>query len=408
MSSLKEFFPYFSHHQEIVYLDSAATTHKPKTVIDAFTHFYEQENATVHRAIYRASLAATERYNATRETVQKFLNAKRTEEIVFTRGTSDALNLVARSYGKLVLKPGDEILITIMEHHSNIVPWQMIAEETGAILKYIPVNEKGELLWQNTITPCTKIVSVAHVSNVTGTINPIQAMAKEAHKVGAVLVVDGAQSAPHMKIDVQELDCDFFAFSGHKCYGPTGVGVLYGKYELLEKMPPIQGGGDMIQQVEMSHSTYQLPPLRFEAGTPIIAAVIALKSAIDFIQDIGLEQIAKHEQKLLEKATTGLSSIPGLRMIGTAAEKGPIITFTIEGVHPLDVTTMLDLQNIAIRSGHLCAQPILREFGLQTAMRASFGIYNTEDEVDYFITALSEVVRSLKNGYTESDSRIVK
>lgn len=393
---MKEFFPYFTHHKDLIYFDSAATTHKPKVVIDALTRFYEQENATVHRAIYRASLSATERYNATRETVQKFLNARQTEEIIFTRGTSDALNLVARSYGKLVLKPGDEIFISIMEHHSNIVPWQMIAQETGAILKYIPVNEKGELLWQNTITPRTKIVSLAHVSNVTGTINPIQAIAQEAHKHGAILVVDGAQSAPHMKIDVQELDCDFFAFSGHKCYGPTGVGVLYGKYELLEQMPPIEGGGDMIQQVELNRSTYQQPPLRFEAGTPIIAAVIALKSAIDFIQDIGIDRIAKHEQMLLERATRGLLSIPGLRIIGTAPEKGPIITFTIEGVHPLDVTTMLDLQNIAIRSGHLCAQPILREFGLQTAMRASFGIYNTEEEVDCFINALSEIVRSLR------------
>ncbi|HSX13272.1 MAG TPA: cysteine desulfurase [Chlamydiales bacterium] len=394
---MKELFPYFAHHPDLVYLDSAATTHKPKVVIDALTCVYEQENATVHRAIYRSSLSATDRYNATRETVQKFLNAKRSEEIIFTRGTTSSINLVARSYGKMVLKPGDEILISIMEHHSNIVPWQMIAQETGAILKYISVNEKGELLWQNTITPKTKIVALAHVSNVTGTTNPMKEIAKEAHKHGAVVLVDGAQSAPHMKIDVQDLDCDFFAFSGHKCYGPTGVGVLYGKYELLEKMPPIEGGGDMIQTVELDHSTYQLPPLRFEAGTPIIGPVIALKSAIDFILSIGLDKIAQHEQKLLERATKGLLQIPGLRIIGTSSEKGPLITFTIEGVHPLDVTTMLDLQNIAIRSGHLCAQPILREFGLKSAMRVSFGIYNTEEEVDYFIRALSEIVRLLKS-----------
>lgn len=392
MSSLKDRFPYFSHHPEIVYLDSAATTHKPKTVIDTLTRFYEQENATVHRAIYRGSLIATERYNATREAVQKFLNAKCSDEIVFTRGTTASINLVARSYGKMALKPGDEILISVMEHHSNIVPWQMIAQETGASLKYIPVNLKGELLWENTITPRTKIVSLAHMSNVTGTIQPIKEIASVAHKHGAVLLVDGAQSAPHIKIDVQDLECDFFAFSGHKCYGPTGVGVLYGKYELLEKMPSIEGGGDMIQKVELSHSTYQAPPLRFEAGTPIIGPVIALKSAIDFIQEIGPEAIAKHEHKLLEKATTCLLPIPGLKIIGTSPHKGPLITFTIQGVHPLDVATMLDLHNIAIRTGHLCAQPILHQFGTDTAMRVSFGIYNTEKEVDYFLHSLPQIL----------------
>lgn len=397
MHSIKEQFPYFSYHPEAIYLDSAATTHKPKIVIDALTCLYEQENATVHRAIYRASLVATEKYNATRVAVQKFLQAKKAEEIVFTRGTTDAINLVARSYGKMALQKGDEIVISIMEHHSNIVPWQMIAEETGTLLKYIPVNEKGELLWQGLITPRTKIVALAHVSNVTGTINPIREIAKVAHKNGAILLVDGAQSAPHMKIDVQELGCDFFAFSGHKCYGPTGVGILYGKYDLLEKMPPITGGGDMIQKVDLNHSTYQLPPLRFEAGTPIIGPVIALKSAIDFIQEIGLDQIAEHEQKLLEKATFGLTKIPGLRILGTSLNKGPIITFVIDGLHSLDVTTLLDLQNIAIRSGHLCAQPILRHFGLETAMRVSFGIYNSEEEVHVFVRALSEIIQLLKN-----------
>jgi cysteine desulfurase / selenocysteine lyase len=397
MHSIKEQFPYFSYHPETIYLDSAATTHKPKMVIDALTCFYEQENATVHRAIYRASLVATEKYHATRVAVQNFLQAKKAEEIVFTRGTTDAINLVARSFGKMALQKGDEIVISIMEHHSNIVPWQMIAEETGALLKYIPVNEKGELLWQGLITTRTKIVALAHVSNVTGTINPIREIAKVAHENGAILLVDGAQSAPHMKIDVQELDCDFFAFSGHKCYGPTGVGILYGKYDLLEKMPPITGGGDMIQKVDLNHSTYQLPPLRFEAGTPIIGPVIALKSAIDFIQGIGLDQIDEHEQKLLEKATFGLTKIPGLRILGTSPNKGPIITFVIDGLHSMDVTTLLDLQNIAIRSGHLCAQPILRHFGLETAMRVSFGIYNTEEQVHVFVKALSEIVQLLKN-----------
>lgn len=396
MSSLKDLFPYFSHHPEIIYLDSAATTHKPKVVIDALTCFYEQENATVHRAIYRGSLVATEKYNATRETAQRFLNAAHLEEIVFTRGTTDALNLVARSYGKKFLRAGDEILITVMEHHSNIVPWQMIAEETGAILKYIHVNDRGELLWENTINSKTKIVALAHVSNVTGTINPIQEIAKVAHQFGAVVVVDGAQSAPHMKIDVRVLDCDFFAFSGHKCYGPTGVGILYGKKALLDVMPPIQGGGDMIQKVELDKTTYQPSPLRFEAGTPLIGPVVALKSALDFIQEIGIENIAGHEHKLFEKAIKKISEIPNIRLIGTAREKGPLITFVVDGIHPLDIATMLDLQNIAIRSGHLCAQPILRFFGLESALRVSFGIYNTEDDVDRLMDALATTIRRLR------------
>lgn len=392
VSSIKEFFPYFSHHKDLVYLDSAATTHKPKAMIETLCSFYEQEYATVHRAIYSASLKATEKYHATRETVQKFIHAKSFDEIIFTRGTTDALNLVAKSYGKAFLRPGDEILITQMEHHSNIVPWQMIAQETGASLRWIPVDEWGVLQWQGMITPRTKIVAVAHMSNVTGTINPIREIVQEAHKVGAVVVVDGAQSAPHMRVDVQALDCDFYAFSGHKCYGPTGVGVLYGKKELLEKMPPIQGGGDMIERVEMLSSTYQSPPLRFEAGTPIIAPVIALKSSLDFIQEVGLETVAAHEQKMLRMATAQLLEIKGLRILGTAPEKGPLITFAIEGVHPLDATTLLDLEQIAIRSGHLCAQPILRFFGKETAMRASFGMYNTEEDVDRFVKALSRVV----------------
>ena len=388
---MKEFFPYFRNHPDLVYLDSAATTHKPKVVIDAISSFYEQEYATVHRAIYSASLKSTEQYHAARETVQKFLNAAHGDEIVFTRGTTDALNLVAKSYGKIALRPGDEILITQMEHHSNIVPWQMIAKETGATLRWMPVDERGVLLWKGTITPRTKIVALAHVSNVTGTINPIRAIVQEAHAFGAIVVVDGAQSAPHMKVDVQSLDCDFYAFSGHKCYGPTGVGVLYGKKALLEQMPPIQGGGDMIERVEMLSSTYQMPPLRFEAGTPIIAPVIALKSALDFIQEIGLETIAAHEQKLLCLATSLLTQIPGLRILGTAPDKGPILTFSIDGVHPLDMTTLLDVEGIAIRSGHLCAQPILRFFGLASAMRASFAIYNTEEEVELFVNALSRL-----------------
>ncbi len=388
-------FPIFSHQPDLIYLDSAATTHKPRSVIDALAHFYAAEYATVHRAIYRPSLEATERYNDTREIVRRFLNASHASEIVFTRGTTDALNLVAASYAREILKPGDEILISVMEHHSNIVPWQMVAEQTGALLKYIPVDERGVLLWENAIGPKTKIIALAHVSNVTGTINPIASLSRAAHLAGAVLVVDGAQGAPHIAVDVQKLGCDFYAFSGHKCYGPTGIGVLYGKKELLEKMPPVQGGGDMIVRVDLDRTTYAAPPLRFEAGTPIIGGVIALKAALDFIEKIGRSKIASHEDALLQCATVQLAAIPGLRILGTAPEKGPILTFQIEGVHPLDLATFLDLKHIAIRSGHLCAQPAMRAFGLEAAARASFGIYNTLNEVDRFCEAIQDAIRNL-------------
>ncbi len=392
---MREAFPIFSHHPELIYLDTAATAHKPRSVIDALAHFYAAEYATVHRAIYRPSLEATERYNETRETVQRFINAREASEIVFTRGTTDAINLVAMSYAKNSLKPGDEILISVMEHHSNLVPWQMVAEQTGAKLKFIPVDERGILQWENTIGPKTKIVALAHVSNVTGTINPIAAIARAAHAVGAILLVDGAQAAPHMIVDVQKLGCDFYAFSGHKCYGPTGIGILYGKKELLEKMPPIQGGGDMIARVDLDRTSYAAPPLRFEAGTPLIGGVIGLKAALDFIEDIGRDKIAYHEDALLRRAAGQLAEIPGLRIIGTSPDKGPILTFQIDGVHPLDLATFLDLKNIAIRSGHLCAQPAMRAFGLEAAARASFGLYNTHEEVDRFCLAVKMAANSL-------------
>lgn len=384
-------FPIFTHHPELVYLDSAATAHKPRSVIDALTQFYSSEYATVHRAIYKPSLKATEKYNAAREAARAFLNAAHFEEIVFTRGTTDALNLIAQSYGQR-LGPGDEILISVMEHHSNLVPWQMLAERSGASLRFIPVSANGVLEWQGRITPKTKIISLAHVSNVTGTVNPIGEIAKA--KQNAVLVVDGAQAAPHMPLDVQALGCDFYAFSGHKCYGPTGVGVLYGKKELLESMPPIDGGGDMIERVDLERTTYQAPPLRFEAGTPIIGSVIALKAALDFIQAAGREKIASWEDKLLRRAQEQLAQIPGVKLIGTAPEKGPILTFNIDGIHPLDLASYLDLKHIAIRSGHLCAQPALRAFGCESAARASFGVYNTLQEVDLFCAAV-EQARSL-------------
>jgi cysteine desulfurase/selenocysteine lyase len=388
-------FPIFYAQPKLIYLDSAATSHKPQSVIDTLSRFYAAEYATVHRAIYRPSLEATERYNDAREAVRQFLNADLPSEIIFTRGTTDGLNLVATSYGRTFLKAGDEILISTIEHHSNIIPWQMLAQATGAILKFIPIDERGVLLWENTIGSKTKIVSLAHVSNVTGTINPIAKIARAAHAAGAIVVVDGAQGAPHMEVDVRKLGCDFYAFSGHKCYGPTGIGILYGKKELLDQMPPIQGGGDMIARVELEQSTYAPPPLRFEAGTPLIGGVIALKAALDFIKSIGLKTIAAHESALLKQATEGLLSIPNLRILGTAPNKGPILTFHIEGVHPLDLATLLDLDNIAIRSGHLCAQPAMRAFGLEAAARASFGLYNTPEEVDLFISAVRKAAGKL-------------
>jgi cysteine desulfurase/selenocysteine lyase len=383
-------FPIFESNPDLVYLDSAATCHKPKSVIDALTHFYSHEYATVHRAVYRSSLIATEKYNLARTTAQKFINAAHFEEVIFTRGTTDAINLVAQSYGRTFLKKGDEILISEMEHHSNIIPWQILAKETGAKLCLIPMSPEGILQWEGAITPKTKIVAVAHISNVTGTINPVALIAKEAHRMGAILLVDGAQASAHMKIDVQEIGCDFYAFSGHKCYGPTGIGVLYGKKELLAKMPPIQGGGDMADRVDMESSTYKEAPLRFEAGTPLIGPAIALKSALDFIEKTGRENIRAHEEKLLRLATVEMLKIKGLRILGTAPNKGPLITFVIDGIHPLDVASFLDVKHIAIRSGHLCAQPVLRCFGLEAADRISFGIYNTEEEVHQFIKALRE------------------
>lgn len=386
---MRDEFPIFKEHPELIYLDSAATAHKPACVIEAIQKFYSKDYGTVHRAIYKSSLKATAQYEETREAARKFLNASFTDEIVFTRGTTDAINLVAMSYACNFLEPGDEILISEMEHHSNIVPWQMAAEKTGATLKWIPMNEKGVLEWEGHITKRTKLIALAHVSNVTGTINPIAEIAKAAKLVGAVFLVDGAQAAAHMKIDVQALGCDFYAFSGHKCYGPTGVGVLYGRRELLEVMPPVQGGGDMIEEVYLEKTTYREAPLRFEAGTPLIAEVVALKTALEFVE--------KHrgEDQLLEIATKRLLEIEGLKIIGTALKKGPIITFVIDGIHPLDLATLLDLKGFAIRSGHLCAQPLLRKFGLTAAARVSFGIYNTEEEVYKFADALAAIVEQL-------------
>ncbi len=393
---LREEFPIFTHQPDLVFLDSAATSHKPRGVIDALSYFYSAEYGTVHRAVYRSSMCASEKYRAAREAACRFLHAKEVDEIVFTRGTTDALNLVAASFAPTILRPGDEILVSQMEHHSNLVPWQMVAERTGAILRHIPINSQGILQWVGQITSKTKIVALAHISNVTGTKNPVEAIAKAAHAMGAVFVVDGAQAASHILVDVQAIDCDFYAFSGHKCYGPTGIGILYGKRELLEKMPPLQGGGDMISRVDLSVSTYAAPPLRFEAGTPLIGSAIALKAALDFIEGVGFDRIEAYETSLLRHATERMRSIDGLRILGEAPGKGPIIAFDLEQVHPLDLAMFLDVKNIAIRSGHLCAQPLLRFFGKESAARASFALYNTLEEVDLFCDALLLAARTLR------------
>jgi len=387
-------FPIFDKHPELVYLDSAATTHKPRSVIEALSRFYAEEYATVHRTVYRGAVAATEKYHETREAVRKFVGAERVEEIVFTRGTTESLNLVAQSWGKTFLRAGDEIVVSEGEHHSNLVPWQMLAESTGAVIRWAKIRDDGTIDF-SCINARTKLVAVAHVSNVTGTIHPIADIVRQAHAVGAIVVVDGAQGPSHLPVNVQALDCDFYAFSGHKCYGPTGIGILYGKHSWLEQMPPVHGGGDMIAKVTLEKTTFAAPPLRFEAGTPLIGPVIALKSALDFIESIGIETIAQHEQKLHRALEQGLKTIDGLRFIGSAKHKAPITTFTIDGIHPLDLATLLDLSHIAIRSGHLCAQPCLRRFGLETAARASLGVYNTMHDVERFIDAMHAVTKQL-------------
>lgn len=394
MSSLKDQFPFLSLHKELIYFDSAATTHKPSVFINALHSFYAKEYATVHRTIYKSSLLASEKYHNTRCLVKSLINARQDSEVIFTKGTTDSLNLVALSLGPTVLQEGDEIVLSQFEHHSNLVPWQMLAEKTKAKLKFFPACE-GVLDISNTITSKTKIVSIAHMSNVTGIIHPVKKIVELARQVGAVVVVDGAQGAPHLMVDVQDLDCDFYAFSAHKCYGPTGLGVLYGKKALLDKMPPIFGGGDMIVKVGLEKSTYQEPSLRFEAGTPNIADVVAFGASIQFMQDLGLNWIQSHGKLLRCCLQSYLQDIPGLKILGSSLDKGPILSFTIENLHPLDVATLLDCEDVAIRSGHLCAQPAMECFNIQTAMRASFGVYNTEKEVEIFVQRLKKVIARL-------------
>jgi cysteine desulfurase/selenocysteine lyase len=387
------------HGKPLIYLDSAATAQKPQMVIDAISSFYKDYYGTVHRAIYDLSVRSTHEYENVRQKVKTLLNASKVEEIIFTRGTTDSINIVADSFGRAFVNKGDEVIISESEHHSNIVPWQMMCEARGAVLKVIPINDCSELILEEfaeLLSHKTKIVAVSHIANSTGTVHPIKQIIDMAHKVGAKVLIDGAQSVPHMVVDVQYLDADFYVFSGHKFYGPTGIGILYGKESLLEKMPPHHGGGDMIALVTFPKTTYNVLPLKFEAGTPSIAEVIGLGAAIDYIQDIGLENIHAWEQVLLNHATNKLKSIKGLRIIGTAAEKGAIVSFVVEGVHPLDIGTMLDLRGVAIRTGHQCTQPTMQRLGVSATCRASFGFYNTLEEVDTFVVALQDVLSILR------------
>lgn len=399
---IREDFPMLKksmHGKPLIYFDSAATAQKPQSVIDCIQDFYQNHYGTVHRAVYELVVNSTQAYQETRQKVREFLNANKIEEIIFTKGTTEAINLVASSFGKAFIQPGDEVIISEIEHHSNIVPWQIMCAEREAILKIIPVNDKGELLldaYEKLLTVKTKIVSVGHVSNSIGTINPIKKIISMAHNAGAKVLIDGAQSAPHMSVDVRDLDADFFVFSGHKVFGPTGVGILYGKEVLLDKMPPYQSGGDMIESVTFPKSTYNTLPLKFEAGTPMIAEVIGLGAAIDYINKIGRENIAQWERELLQYATSQLEAIPGLRIIGNATEKGPIISYVVDGIHPLDIGTLLDLRGIAIRTGHHCAQPTMARFNVSATARISFAMYNTMQEVDQFISHLKDVIKLLK------------
>ncbi|WP_149095349.1 cysteine desulfurase [Paenibacillus terrae] len=391
---IREQFPIL--HQEInghplVYLDNAATSQKPLAVIEAIKHYYEYDNSNVHRGVHTLGSRATDAYEGAREKVARFLNAKRSQEIIFTRGTTTALNLVASSYGRANCQEGDEIVITQMEHHSNLIPWQQVAKATGATLKYIPLQEDGSVDLadvENTITENTKIVAIAHVSNVLGVVNPVKEIAAIAHRKGAVIVIDGAQSTPHMKVDVQDIDADFYAFSGHKMCGPTGVGALYGKKALLENMEPIEFGGEMIDDVGLYESTWKELPWKFEGGTPIIAGAVGLGAAIDFLESIGLDAIAQHESRLANYALKRLREVDGLTIYGPAERHVGLVTFNLDDVHPHDVATVLDSKGVAVRAGHHCCQPLMRWLKASATARASFYLYNTEEEVDVLISAL--------------------
>jgi len=382
----------------LVYLDNAATSQKPQVVIDALMRYYQEENSNIHRGVHYLSEKATQSYEASRAKVRKFVNAASVQEVIFVRGTTEGINLVAGSYGRKNIRQGDEVLISAMEHHSNIVPWQILCEEKGAKLRVIPMNDDGELLldeYERLLGEKTRLVAIAHISNALGTVNPIKEMVAVAHRKGIPVLVDGAQAVPHRKVDVQDLGCDFYTFSSHKMFGPTGVGILYGKKQFLDAMPPYQGGGDMIKSVTFEKTIYNDLPYKFEAGTPNIAGGIALGAAIDYMGMLDMEAISTYEHDLLNYATEALRGINGVRIIGTAREKAGVLSFVIEGIHPHDIGTILDDEGIAIRTGHHCAQPVMQRFGVPATARASFAFYNTKDEVDILVKGIHKVIEVL-------------
>jgi len=382
------------HDKPLVYLDNAATTQKPQMVLDAMNRFYQADNSNIHRGVHELSERSTLHYEQARVKIQKFLNAADWREIIFCRGATEGINLVAYTYGRRHVEAGDEIVISAMEHHSNIVPWQILCDEKKAILRIAPINQRGELLldeFEKLLGPRTKLVSIVHVSNALGTVNPVAEIIGIAHRHGVPVFLDGAQAVAHLKVDVQALDCDFYALSGHKMFGPTGIGVLYGKAALLDKMPPYQGGGDMIRNVTFAKTTYNELPYKFEAGTPNIAGTIGLGAAVDYLNGIGLDRVAAYEHDLLAYATEQLERIPGLRIIGTAREKASVISFVLEGVHPHDVGTILDREGVAVRSGNHCAQPVLEWFGVPATTRASIAFYNTRQDIDALVAGIAKV-----------------
>lgn len=399
MSNFKIDFPIFSqliHGKPLVFLDSAASSQKPAAVIHAISKYYQTDHANVHRGVYELSMRATKQFEATRDKIKKFINAAHAREIIFTRGTTDAINLVANSFSRAFIKENDEIMITEMEHHSNIVPWQMVCEEKGAILKVIPVLDNGELdlrVYEQLFSSRTKILAITHVSNVVGTINPLKEIIQIAHAHQVPVLVDGAQAFPHMPVDMQALDCDFYTFSSHKAYGPTGVGVLYGKEKWLNALPPYQGGGDMIERVTFEKTTYNQLPYKFEAGTPNIADVIGFSAALDYLEKIGMHTIFEHEQDLLAYATQRLSAIPGLKILGTSRNKVGVVAFLLDHIHAHDFATVLDHEGIAVRAGHHCAMPLMDRFQVPACVRASFGIYNTEKDIDKLLEGIHSTMR---------------
>ena len=396
---VRQDFPILSrtvYGKPLVYLDNGATTQKPRCVVDAITDEYYSVNANVHRGVHFLSQQATELHEASRETVRRFINARSTNEIVFTRGTTESINLLASSFGEAFLKEGDEVIVSTMEHHSNIVPWQLLQMRKGIVLRVIPMNDRGELLldeYERLFTPRTRIVCVAHVSNVLGTVNPVREMIATAHAHGVPVLVDGAQSIPHMPVDVQALDADFYVFSGHKIYGPTGVGVLYGKEDWLDKLPPYQGGGEMIQHVSFERTTFNELPFKFEAGTPDYIGTTGLAKALDYVSALGMDRIAAYEHELTEYATRRLKEIPGMRIFGEAPEKGSVISFLVGNIHHFDMGTLLDRLGIAVRTGHHCAQPLMQRLGIEGTVRASFALYNTKEEIDALVAGVERVSR---------------